>query len=166
MDNKDTGILIDKKNVELHRFYFKEMVRLIGVQVQYRAPRKDKTYNNHGELDTFFYEPIPVGVIFEEHPTIWTMRKLGWDVELQEGETLIHVPYDVPRLEKGGIFEIPSGIDNTPSRKFRILRTRMSMIYPSEIVCHIAPLWTSEYNESASIHKDNNFDLLYTEEDD
>lgn len=166
MENRDTGILINKKNVELQRFYFKEAVRLIGIQVQYRAPRENKSYNGYGELDTFFYEPIIVGCIFEDHPNVWTMRKMGWDTELQDGETLVHVPYDVPKLQSGGVIEVPSGLDNTPSRRFRILRMHTSMIYPSEVVCHIAPLWKNDFDKSSLEHKDNNFDLLYNEEED
>ena len=169
MENKDTGILISKKNVELQRFYFKQAVKLIGIQVKYRAPRKDKHYNGYGELDTYFFEPITVGVIFEEHPNIWTMRKLGWDSELQEGESIVHVPYDTKGLGVGGMFEVPSGLDDTGPRKFRILKMRSSIIYPSEIVCHIAPLFTSTFDNTAFNHTSDNYSLLKdldNEEDD
>lgn len=77
MDNKDTGLLLNASNIKLHRQYFSEMVKLIGIQVLYRAPREGKTYNGYGELDTFYYEPIKIGCIFNEHPTQWTMKKLG-----------------------------------------------------------------------------------------
>ena len=160
MERKDTGILISEKNIKLHRFYFKQAVKLIGINVKYRAPRKDKKYNGYGELDTFFMEPIETGIIFEEHPTIWTMRKLGWDSELQEGETLVHVPYDLLGLQSGGMFEVPSGLDNTEPKRFRILRMSASHIYPSEIVCHIAPLFTSTYDATATNHSSSNFNLL------
>lgn len=166
MENKDTGILISEKNVKLLRFYFKQAVKLIGINVMYRAPRENKTYNGYGELDTYFYEPINVGVIFEDHPNVWTMRKLGWNSELLEGEALVHVPYDTPKLESGGMLEVPSGIDGTPSKKFRILKMRTSMIYPSEVVCHIAPLFTS--TSSSAVPQDytnNNFTLLRHEEE-
>ena len=166
MDKNDTGLLINEKNVKLQRFYFKQAVRLVGIQTFYRAPRKDKHYNGYGELDAFFYEPYKTGVIFEEHPTVWTMKKLGWDTELQEGETLIHVPYDVPQLQSGGVFEIPSGLDNTEPRRFRVLKMAASLVYPSEIVCHIAPLYTSNFDKTALTHTDNNFSLLNDEEED
>lgn len=166
MEEKDTGILIKQKNVNLQRFYFKQAVRLIGINVLYRAPRKGKKYNGYGELDTFFIDPIKVGVIFDDHPSVWTMRKLGWDSELQEGETLIHVPYDTPNLESGGMLEVPSGLDDTPPKRFRILKMRTSMVYPSEVVCHIAPLFTSEFSNSQFEHKDNNFSLLKHSDED
>ena len=160
MENKDTGLLISKKNINLQRFYFNQAVRLYGIICTYRAPRESKKYNGYGELDTYFYEPITIGVIFEDHPTVWTMRKLGWDSELQEGESIVHVPYDVPELQSGGMFEVPSGLDNTEPRRFRILKMRTSAIYPSEIVCHIAPLFTSTYDATANNHSSSNFNLL------
>lgn len=166
MENKDTGLLISKKNINLQRFYFNQAVRLYGIICTYRAPRESKKYNGYGELDTYFYEPITIGVIFEDHPNVWTMRKLGWDSELQEGETLVHVPYDVPKLESGGMLEIPSGLDNTPGKRFRILKMRTSMVYPSEVVCHIAPLFTSTFSEAQMQHKDNNFTLLRHSDED
>ena len=160
MEQRDTGILIREKNVKLQRFYFNQAVKLIGVYVNYRAPRKGKHYNGYGELDTFFIEPIRVGIIFEEHPNIWTMKKLGWDSELQEGETLVHVPYDVPNLESGGMLEVPSGIDNTEPKRFRILKMRTSLVYPSEVVCHIAPLFTSTFDATQKDYSSSNFNLL------
>ena len=166
MNNQDTGILINKKNLKLQRFYFKQAVRLLGIIVNYYAPREEsKRYNGYGEFKSYFYDPFKTGIIFEEHPTVYTMRKLGWDTELQEGESLVHVPYDVPKLQTGGVIEIPSGIDDTEPRKFRILRMRTSLVYPSEIVCHIAPLFTSTFDATAYNHSDNNFSLLRDEDD-
>lgn len=167
MERKDIGILINEKNVKLLRFYFKQAVRLLGIQTMYYAPKKGmEKYDRYAEFSSHFELPIKVGVIFEEHPNIWTMKKLGWDTELQEGETLIHVPYDTPGLERGGVFEVPSGIDNSPARRFRILRMRTSMVYPSEVVCHIAPEMfdVSESSQTEDFTK-SDFNLLNEEED-
>lgn len=69
MENSDTGLLLNKQNIELHRFYFKQCVKLLGINVQYRAPRENtKQYDLYGELDAHFYEPITVSCIFDEHP--------------------------------------------------------------------------------------------------
>jgi len=70
MENKDTGLLLNKNNLELQRKYFKEMTKLIGINVIYKAPRDSKDYDLHGELDSKYYEPIKVGCIFDEHPTV------------------------------------------------------------------------------------------------
>lgn len=58
------------------------MTKLLGINVIYRAPREGKSYSGYGELESFYYEPILVGCIFNEHPNQWTMKKLGWDSEL------------------------------------------------------------------------------------
>lgn len=166
MERKDTGILISEKNVKLQRFYFNQAVRLIGIQTLYYAPKKGMgKYDIYGDFESHFELPVHVGVIFEDHPTIWTMRKLGWDTELQDGETLIHVPYDLCGLEAGGIFEIPSGIDNSKPRRFRVIKMRTSMVYPSEIVCHIGPEWSSSTERSQiEDFTQSDFNLLNEEE--
>lgn len=165
MENKDTGLLLDKQNITLQRKYFEELVRLKGINLIYRAPRENKSYNGYGELDAFFYEPNVVGCIFEDHPTQWTMKKLGWDSELQEDVSIIHVPYDTPKLQSGALFVVPSGLDNAEGRLFRVLRMSTISIYPASVACQIAPVWANSFEESQLNHKDNNFNLLKEEED-
>ena len=165
MENKDTGLLLDKQNITLQRKYFEELVRLKGINLIYRAPRENKSYNGYGELDAFFYEPKVVGCIFEDHPTQWTMKKLGWDSELQEDVSIIHVPYDTPKLQSGALFVVPSGLDNAEGRLFRVLRMSTISVYPASVACQIAPVWENAFEESQLNHKDNNFNLLKEEED-
>lgn len=70
MENKDTGLLLDKQNILLQRTYFNEMLRLRGINVIYRSPKaSSKTYDLYGELDTFYNAPILTSCIFDEHPT-------------------------------------------------------------------------------------------------
>lgn len=165
MDAKDTGILLNPVNIKLHREYFEEMTRLIGIQVIYRAPRENKTYNGYGELDTYFYEPTLTGCIFQEHPSQWTMKKLGWNSEVSEGASLIDVPYDLPRLQRGALFIIPSGIDNAEGRLFRVERMKTEAVYPASITCEIFPVWASEFEQSQLDFSKDNFNLLSDEEE-
>jgi len=133
------GLLINS-NAKLNRSYFKEMVRLLGVNVIYRSPMKSGDYTLHGEFKALAYsEPIKVGCIFEEHEDQKTAKKLGWDAELNENAALIHVPYDLVDLQIGCLFEIPSAYDNTPSRLFRVTKLSAIMIYPASITCEIVP---------------------------
>lgn len=152
MDDKDTGILLHKKDIELHRKWFKQMVKLIGLNVLYRAPRESKTYDTWGELDTAYYEPILVGCIYQDHPTQQTAKKLGWNAELSEGATLIVVPYDLPKLQVGSLFIIPSGLDDGQARVFKVIRMKVTAIFPSEIVCELGPMIKS--NHEAGLSKD------------
>ena len=96
MENKDTGLLINKQDAELHRGFFEEMVTLLGVIALHRPIKEGmKERDLHGELlDDIYDLPKPVGCIFDEHPNIWTMRKLGWNAERSEDKSIIHVPYN------------------------------------------------------------------------
>jgi hypothetical protein len=164
MEKQDTGILLNKNNIKLYRRYFKEMTSLLGINVIYRAPRENKTWDKYGELDTFYYEPILVGCIFEEHPTIWTMKKLGWNAEQNESMSVIYVPYDLEKLQVGALFIIPSGIDDSKGRLFRVVRMSTTMIYPASISCMLVPEYESTFEKSQIDHEKNDFNLLNTEE--
>jgi len=163
----DYGILINK-DIKLHRFYFKEAVRLLGVTCEYRAPRSNKAFDQHGDLDTNYYPPISVGCIFDEFPNQKTLKKQGWVTELQEGSSMIHVPYDLANLQVGALFTVPSGLDNAEGRLFRVISMQNIMIYPASIACEIAPeyLDVEERNNIEDFSHDNFTLLVDNEEDD
>lgn len=160
MENRDTGLLLHKNDIQLHRKWFKEMCKLIGVVALYRSPIGSyKTFNTYGELDAHYNQPIAVGCIFDEHPTIWTMKKLGWNSEQADKTSIIHVPYDLPELQVGALFILPSGIDGSEGRVFRVVRMSTTYIYPASIACELAPEWenTQEASEIEDFtHSDMN----------
>jgi hypothetical protein len=164
MEKTDTGLLINKNNIKLQRGYFKEMTHLLGINVIYRAPRENKTWDRYGELDTFYYEPILVGCIFDEHPTIWTMKKMGWNAEQNENMAVIHVPYDLERLQVGALFVVPSGIDDSKGTLYREVRMSTAMVYPASISCMLAPEYENTFEKGQLDHEKSNFNLLNTEE--
>lgn len=166
MNREDVGILLNPNNLKLQRHYFNQMVKLIGIQVLYRAPTEGKTYNGHGELDSFYDAPIKVGCIFVEHPNQYTMKKLGWVSELQEDNSLIQIPYDTPNIQRGALFIIPSGLDDGKGRVFRVLDMSTIQITPAYIVCKIGPMYENTFEQSQFQHKDNDFNLLADEEED
>ena len=51
------GILLNK-NILLHRNYFNEMCKLIGIYVIYRAPYPGKHWTTYAELETNYDKPI------------------------------------------------------------------------------------------------------------
>lgn len=163
---QDYGLLLNK-DIKLHRWEFEQMVKLLGINCIYRAPRKDKDHDLHGELDTRYYDPQVVGVIFEEHPDQQTLKKRGWVAELQEGSSMIHVPYDLPHLEEGALFTVPSGLDNVPGRTFRIIKMQNIMIYPASIACEIALEYEDKEEQTAvQDFTEDNFTILRDLEDD
>jgi len=150
MKDQDTGVLLHQQDIELYRDWFKQMVELIGINVLYRAPRESKQYDTWGELDANYYEPILIGCIYQEHPTQKTAKKLGWNAELSEGSILMVVPYDTPKLQVGSLFIIPSALDNSQGRVFKVIRMQVTAVYPSEITCELGPVLNSTFERSQS----------------
>ena len=161
------GLLLNK-DIKLHRIYFKQMVKLLGINCQYRAPLSGKTYDPHGDLEAHYKKPLTVGVIFQDHPDQKTLKKMGWVTELQEGSSIIHVPYDLEGLEAGALFEIPSGLDNAKPRLFRVISMQNIMVYPASIACEIAPEYidNDEKTLTRDFTKTNVTMLVDYEEDD
>ena len=151
-------------DIKLHRKWFKEMVRLIGINVVFKAPN-NKVYTTQGEARGDYLAPVLVGCIFEEHPTQQTTKKLGWNAELQEDASIIHLPYDLEGLQKDALVIVPSGIDGTEGRVFRIVRMSNIMIYPASFACEIVPVYASTFEDSQLNHARDTFNLLNEEED-
>lgn len=139
---RDYGLLINK-DIKLHRTWFKQMTKLYGINCIYKAPAKNKTFDQKGELQTAYTKGMIVGCIFQDHPDQKTLKKMGWVAELQEGSSIIHVPYDLPDLQVGAQFIVPSGIDNAQGRVFRVIGLQNIMVYPASIACEIAPEYYS-----------------------
>lgn len=165
LDNK-YGLLLNEQDIKLHRQYFKEMCKLIGINVLYYAPRPDKHWTNYAEISSNYYNPVLVSCIFEDHPSQRTMKKLGWDSELQENASLISVPYDLDSIQVGAIFIVPSSIDKSKGRVFRVVKMSNSMIYPSSITCELVPEYENTFSSAEFDYKHSSFNLLNDEEDD
>ena len=165
IDEKKSGLLLHETDVKRHRQYFREMVKLIGIYVLYRSPLKDKHYTTYAELDSNYAPPIQVGCIFDTHPTQQTLKKVGWVSELQEESSLIHVDYDLPDLQQGALFIIPSGLDDGKGRIFRVVKLQNSMIYPSVMTCEIVPQYENTFEPSTNYDfEDTDFHLLNDED--
>ena len=136
-DNK-YGMLLTPE-IKLHRKYFLEMAKLLGIQLIYKAPLPGKTFDEHGDLNANYYPGQVVFGIFQDHPDQKTLKKMGWVAELQENSSIIHVPYDLPNLQVGALFIIPSGLDKAEGRVFRVISMQNIMVYPAYIACEIAP---------------------------
>ena len=147
---KDYGMLLNQ-NIKLHRKYFEEMTKLIGINCQYRAPIPGKQFDAHGDLDANYLPPITVGCILSDHPDQKTLKKMGWVAELGESSLLLHVPYDLPGLQYGALFTLPSGLDKAEGRIFRVISMQNIMVYPASITCEISPEY-EDNDEQSTIH--------------
>jgi hypothetical protein len=164
---RDYGLLLNK-DIKLHRHYFKQMVKLIGINCLYKAPAENKHFDKLGDLKSDYKPAVSVGCIFQDHPDQKTMKKMGWVAELQEGASIIHVPYDLPDLQVGALFEVPSGLDTGEGRVFRVISMSNIMIYPASITCEIALEYESvdEQHLAVAAHEKENMPLLIDREDD
>lgn len=164
LDNNKYGKLL-QPDIKIFRSFFEEMISLIGIKVFYRAPMPDKHYTNYSEIESNYFEPIEVGCIFDEHPTQQTLKKIGWVSELQESASIIHVPYDLPAIQQGALFYIPSGLDNAPNRLFRVTKLMNSIVYPASISCEIVPEFEDTFVPQQYDYTHSDFNLLSEEED-
>lgn len=151
MENRDTGFLLNGNNLKLHRKYFENVVRLSGINIQYQAPAEDAHYDTSGDLWSKYWEPITIGCLFNDNPDQKTMKKLGWNAELDSETRLVTVAYDTPKLCAGALFTLPAAIDGAPGRVFRVIRMSTSAIYPSSVTCELAPEYNSIFDTS-SVH--------------
>ena len=144
------------------------MTKLLGINCIYKAPMNGKEINDRGDLQSKYQPGILVGCIFQDHPDQKTLKKMGWVAELQEGSSIIHVPYDLKDLQVGAQFIIPSGLDNAQGRVFRVIGMQNIMIYPASIACEIAPEYfdRDEPVQFTDFSKENFTLLIDNEEDD
>lgn len=160
---QDYGLLLGQ-DIKFFRARFREMVKLLGIQVFYYEPRPDKHYTTYTEIQSNYKEPVLVGCIFDEHPTQRTLKKMGWVSELQENSSIIHVDYDLPGLQQGALFSIPSGLDNGENRIFRVVKLSNSIVYPASITCELVPEYKDDFERSQLDHKRSDFNLLNQED--
>lgn len=159
MDNRDTGILLNDKNIKIHRQYFNQMVKLIGINVEYRAPRKDAHFDSLGDFRSKYKEPVTVGCIFNDHPDQKTMKKLGWVAEGETDTQLITVAYDLPDLEVGALFTLPSAIDGAKGRAFRVIRMSTISVFPASITCEVGLEYDTDF-ETSKIENPSSYKYL------
>lgn len=165
MQTPKYGLLLND-NIKLHRSYFNEMVKLLGIQVIYRATLPNKHYTTYAEIESNYAQPMLVGCIFDEHPTQQTLKKMGWVAELQQNSSIIHVPYDLPNLQQGCLFIVPSGIDNAKGRLFRVVSMSNIIVYPASVSCEIVPEYEDTFIPETNYDYTQSTDNLISEEQD
>ena len=164
MEENKYGLLLNQ-NIKLHRQYFREMVKLIGIYVLYRYPVSESKYTSYAEIESNYSQPILVGCIFDEHPTQQTLKKMGWVSELQTNSSFIHVDYDLPNIQQGSLFIIPSGIDNSKGRLFRVVSISNSIVYPASVTCEIVPEYVDTFDNEDYNFENSSMNLVVQEKE-
>ena len=164
VNTSNYGMLLNENDIKLQRMWFKEMCAMLGVRVIHRAPKSSKSYTTYAEIDSNYEKPVVVDCIFNENPDQKTLKKLGWVTEIMTDAVLISVPYDTVGIQRGSLIIVPSGIDNSIGRLFRVDMLSNIAIYPASITCKLVPEFENTFDNALYDHTDNSFNLLKDEE--
>ena len=164
MDENKYGLLLNQ-DIKIQRQHFREMTKLLGIYVIYRYPISESKYTSYAEIESNYSQPILTGCIFDEHPTQQTLKKMGWVSELQTNSSFIHVDYDLPNIQQGSLFIIPSGIDNTKGRLFRVISMSVGVVYPASITCEIIPEYVDTFKDESYNFEESSMNLVEQEDE-
>ena len=158
------GLLIDD-DANLFKGFFKEMCKLRGIRGKYQYIMSSKEYTIHSELKVTYSEPLLVDMIFEEYPKQRTLRRHGWFSEDKKDDVpyVAHIPYDVPKVEKGCLIWIPAGATNV-FKPFRIEDISTIIEFPASLTVKLAPYIQDTTPDSYETYHDTNTNYLRSEE--
>ncbi len=133
--------LLNRKDSLIYRSYFKEMCKLIGISVGYQYIVK-KELTIHSEENSTFSMPIRIDIIFEENPSVDTLKRYGWVTELNNQQPIIcHFAYDTPWLQIGCRIIVESS-DGTPRpRVFSVTKISNDLEFPDSYACALVPVF-------------------------
>lgn len=154
--------LLNRQDSKIFRQYFKEMVKLIGIQVAYMYV-KNQSMTIHSEDNSNLSLPIPLNVLFDENPSIDTLNRLGWVSELNTQQPIIvNLPYDTPHLAVNCRIIVES-TDGTPRpRVFKITKIQSDLEYPDAYTCAMVPVF-DQYEQTNS-YTITNYEKINTED--
>lgn len=73
--------------------------------------------------------------------------------------------YDLPKLQQGALFIVPSGLDQADGRLFRVTKLTNGIVYPASITCEIIPEYTNTHSAALADYRHRDFSLLASEEE-
>ena len=140
------GLLVGKDST-LFRNYFDEMSKLIGIQVKYMYPI-DMNFSMYGDENPLgFSEPEWISIIFDENPSIRTLKKYGWVTEGEERQPyMAQFSYNTENLAKGCRIEIPSNLPDK-GRLFVVTDMTTNLEFPESYMCKLAPVFHTKNTE-------------------
>ncbi len=145
------GLLTDS-DAKVFRGWFEEMARLHGISVGYQYPL-DNTKTIHSEPNFPMSNPIQLDIVFNENPTLDTLRKHGWVTEIGEQKPVVaQVPYNTPKLQRYSRIIIPPIGTIVDARTFEVTAISTILEYPDCWTVKLAPVFNTYQEE-------NNLDL-------
>lgn len=135
--------LLTEDDSTLFRNWFVEMAEMLGQTVMYQYPLTfDKTI--HSEPNIELSDPIRLDIIFNENPTVDTLRKHGWVTEINGSLPVIaQVPYNTPGLARYARITIPPVGNVMRERTFEVTAISTFLEYPDCWTIQLAPVYNS-----------------------
>ena len=152
------GLLVGRDSTLL-RSYFDEMAKLIGIHVKYFYPI-DMSFSIYGDENPLgFSEPEGIDIIFDENPSIRTLKRYGWVTEGDEAQPPIaQFSYNTKNLAKGCRIEIPDNLHDR-GRLFVVTNMTTNLEFPESYMCKLAPVFHTKNKEekiASEIKQSNN----------
>ena len=134
--------LLNRDDARIHRAYFQEMTKLIGIQVLYQYVIKQEL-TIHSEDNSTLSQPIQLDILFDENPSQKTLNRMGWVSELgrDDNPIVINVPYNTPNLTVNARITIESTDGIKRPRVFKITQIQADLEYPEAFTCMVAPVY-------------------------
>lgn len=153
--------LLTQLDATQHRKWFNEMANLLGWTVGYQYPLGDQK-TIHSEPNMEMSNPISVDIIFNENPTMDTLKKHGWVTEIGEQKPVIaQVPFDIPHLQRYSRFIIPPVGSVIDARTFEVTAISSILEYPDCWTVKLAPVYKTIQNNE-TLQNENNVTIDVT----
>lgn len=143
---------IIREDAVIFQEYFNEMLEMYGIDVlYYQRKEKCSEWNAVGELSANYYSPIEAKILFDQIPSVKTLKKLGWVTELDSQQPIVHMKYDLPGLQQGCLIKVkdPLSLSND-GRMFRITKMSTGIIYPFSITAQIVAIVGTDIEETVN----------------
>ena len=155
--------LLTNRDARLFRCFFKEMARLRGIRVDYRYAVNTNT-TIYAEFQCEYSAPIKMDIIFQENPSVNTLRRIGWVSENPEDKPYIAMlPFDAKNLDTNAVIDIPPiDVVKEKPRRFRVNTITSLVEYPDCWICTVAPVFNNEEVRDDTSKNYNYMDTNYS----
>lgn len=138
-----------QNDLEILRYYMDEKLDLYGIPAQYYQVKPGMTWTVAGEMKANYFDAVRTKVLFDQAPTVSTLRKLGWLTELNgDTQPIVHVSYNLPGLSVGCVFEVKDPLAIDQGRLFRVTKMSVGIIFPAFVTCQLVAVIGSEPTET------------------
>lgn len=136
--------LLTQNDAKIIQQYFKEMAALLGIRVNYRYPVDEKV-TVHSEIQCSFSDIVPIDIVFQQNPSIKTLKNIGWVSETADDKPYIAMfPIDTVGLQTKAQIEIPPVGQAIPSRWFEVTSIQTLLEYPDCYITTVVPVFDSK----------------------